>query len=60
MTDAFVLTDTAAMAERLDCLLSDPSIASHTGQSARQRLIEDFSPAAASARWSALLASVSK
>jgi glycosyltransferase involved in cell wall biosynthesis len=52
--------DTAAMAERLDRLLSDPSIARHTGQSARRRLIEEFSPAAASARWSALLASVSK
>lgn len=50
--------DTAAMAEQLDRLLTDPSLAKRIGQTAHRRLDQDFSPAAASARWANLLADV--
>lgn len=48
----------ATAAEKLDRLIAEPELAKRFGQSAYNRLINDFSIAAASARWETLLAKV--
>lgn len=49
---------TAIAAEKLDRLIAEPELAKSFGQSAYNRLVSDFSIAAASSRWETLLAKV--
>ena len=48
----------AAMAERVDLLLSDPDLAAQMGAAARHKIETEFTPKAINAKWQVLLAEV--